>query len=173
MIQIWRIDAAAKEDARAALRIILEKLAGRAITLDRLPQGKPYLPAFPHLKFNFSHTKGKALVAVTEEVEVGVDIERLRPMPDVAGVAERFLPPGDAEALAGMPEPGREREFFRRWTRAEALWKAAGVGLYGAGQMPEGEWHVVDVDAGEGYAAAVASNRGGVPIRIADFETDL
>jgi 4'-phosphopantetheinyl transferase len=173
MIRIWRIRADSAEETRAAMLAILENVAGQAITLDRLPQGKPYLAAFPHIKFNFSRTKGKALVAVASDVEVGIDIERLRPLPDPARIAERFLPPGDAEALAGTPEAYREREFFRRWTRAEALWKAAGVGLYGAGAVPEGEWHVEDIDAGEGYAAAVAANRACLPLSIRDFGVDI
>ena len=96
-------------------------------------------------------------MAVSEDVEVGVDIERIRSMSDVARIAERFLPPGDAEVLAVTPMPDREREFFRRWTRFEALWKAAGLGLYGAGKTPDGDWHVADIDAGEGYSAAVAA----------------
>lgn len=173
MIRIWRIDAVSKQVAHAAMIAILEKVTGQALALERLPQGKPYLSSFPHIKFNFARTKGKALVAVTSDVEVGVDIERLRPLPDLARAAERFLPPGDAEALAGTPEAYREREFFRRWTRAEALWKAAGLGLYAAGSVPEGEWHVEDIDAGEGYAAAVAANGPCLPIAIRDFGADI
>lgn len=168
MIQVWRIDAATREEARAALQLILERTAGQPVTIGRKPLGKPYLPALPHLKFNLSHGRGKALVAVAVDIEVGVDIERLRPMPDLARVAERFLPPGDAEALAETPEPDREREFFRRWTRAEALWKAAGLGMYGAGSVPTGDWHVEEVDAGAEYVAAVAAERC-VEVRVADF----
>ena len=172
MIQVWRIDGVTREEARVALHSILERVAGRPVVLDRLPQGKPYLRELPHIKFNLSHTKGRALVAVAEEVEVGVDIERIRPMSDVARIAERFLPPGDAEVLADTPMPDREREFFRRWTRAEALWKAAGLGLYCAGKKPEGDWHVEDIDAGEGYSAAVAANAQCLPITISNFGAD-
>jgi 4'-phosphopantetheinyl transferase len=169
MIQVWRIGAATRDNARAALQVILERAAGQSVTIGHEPQGKPYLPALPNLKFSLAHGRGKALVAVAAGIEVGVDIERLRPMPDLARVAERFLPPGDAEALAETPEPDREREFFRRWTRAEALWKAAGLGLYGAGSIPAGDWHVEDIDAGPEYAAAVAANCAGFEVRIADF----
>lgn len=168
MIQVWRIDAATREEARAALQALLDRAAGRPVTIGRRPEGKPYAPAAPNLKFNLSHSRGKALVAVAEDIELGVDIERLRPMPDLARVAERFLPPGDAEALAEMAEPDREREFFRRWTRAEALWKATGLGLYGAGRVPEGDWHVEEIDAGTGYVAAIAAERW-AEVRITDF----
>ena len=60
-----------------------------------------------------ARTKGKALVAVTRHVEIGVDIERVRPIAELEDIAERFLPPDDADIFAGLSDPEREREFFR------------------------------------------------------------
>jgi 4'-phosphopantetheinyl transferase len=133
------------------------------------PNGKPYLPDTPHIKFNLSKTRGLSLVAIALDVEVGVDIERLRPVPELAAIADRFLPPGDAEALADTPETDRNREFFRRWTRAEALWKATGLGLFAAGSTIEGEWIVREIDMGEEYAAAVAMAR---PLEVRILEPE-
>lgn len=145
----------------------LEALIGAPPKIGRGVNGKPYLVERPEIKFNISKTKGKALLAIALDVEVGVDIELIRPLPEMAQIAERFLPPGDAEALAECAD--REREFFRLWTRAEALWKAAGLGLYAAGRVLDGEWMVQEIDAGEGYAAAVAAARPGFDIHITDF----
>ena len=97
---------------------------------------------------------------------VGVDIERLRPMPDCLAVAGRFLAPEDAAALAETPAVEREREFFMRWTRSEAMWKARGIGLYGAGAALDGEWTVLPIDAGEEHAAAVAAERSGMVVTV-------
>jgi 4'-phosphopantetheinyl transferase len=85
-------------------------------------------------------------------------------MPDCLAVAERFLAPGEAAALAETPTVEREREFFIRWTRTEAMWKARGIGLYGAGAALDGEWTVLPIDAGEEYAAAVAAERSGMRV---------
>lgn len=171
-IQVWRIDAAGKEEANRALHAILQSVTGHPPLLARAPHGKPYLENAPHIKFNMARTKGKALVAVAREVEIGVDIERLRTIPELDQIAERFLPPGDADILADLPEPERHREFFRLWTRAEAVWKASGVGLYGAGKVIEGQWHVEDIEAGEGFVAAVAFAGPSRAITISDFGAD-
>jgi 4'-phosphopantetheinyl transferase len=110
-----------------------------------------------------------ALVAVAFQMEVGVDVERLRPLPECLAIAERFFPPGEAAALALTPPDRREHEFFRRWTRIEAMLKARGIGLYGAGASLDGEWTVLPVDVGERYTAAVAAARPGLTVRARLF----
>ena len=90
-------------------------------------------------------------------VDVGVDIERLRPLPEYAAIAERFFPPSEREVLD-------ERDFFRRWTRIEAKLKARGIGLYGLGLDLDGDWTVEEIEAGPGFAAAVAVERAGMRV---------
>jgi hypothetical protein len=85
-------------------------------------------------------------------------------MPDCLAVAGRFLAPEDAAILAETPTVEREREFLIRWTRTEAMWKARGIGLYGADAALDGEWTVMEIDAGEEYAAAVAAERSGMRV---------
>jgi 4'-phosphopantetheinyl transferase len=120
-------------------------------------KGKPYLPGAPEVRFNLARSQELALVAVALGVDVGVDIERLRPLPEYEAIAERFFPPSEREGLD-------ERDFFRRWTRIEAKLKARGVGLYGAGVELVGEWTVEEIDAGAGFAAAVAVERAGMRV---------
>jgi 4'-phosphopantetheinyl transferase len=135
--------------AHAALRVILSGVTTAPLEFALREKGKPYLASAPEIRFNLAHSRGLALVAVARDVEVGVDIERIRPLPEYAAIAQRYFPPG-------FDEPTGVRDFFRHWTRFEALLKAHGSGLYGAGAAPPGAWSVTEVDAGPNFAAAVA-----------------
>ena len=156
-----------------ALRSILASLTCHELAFGSGINGKPYLLAAPDLKFNLSRSKGMAAVAASLEIDVGVDIERLRPLTDYLGIAERFLPPSAAAEFAAVFQPDPEREFFRRWTRTEAVLKATGEGLMGAGREVEGEWTVQELDAGAEYAAAVAAPRAGLSVVLHSFAEEL
>jgi 4'-phosphopantetheinyl transferase len=152
--------------SHAALRIILGRLTSARLEFAVTESGKPYLPAAPELKFNLSHSGGTALVGAALEVEIGVDVERVRPLSDFARMAQRFFPPSQAAEVAD------EADFFRRWTRIEAAAKARGVGIYGIGMELTGEWTIVDLDAGPGYSAAAALPRAGIRVLTHDFRGD-
>lgn len=156
-----------------ALRAILRSLTAAELTFAAGWNGKPYLPGAPGLKFNLSRSKGMAAVAASLEIEVGVDIERLRPLDDYMGIADRFLPPTAAAEFAAVFGPDPEREFFRRWTRTEAVLKATGEGLMGAGKEIEGEWTITELDAGSEYAAAVAAPCAGLNVVLRAFGEEL
>jgi 4'-phosphopantetheinyl transferase len=146
--------------SHAALRAILRNYTSAPPDFALGEHGKPYLAAEPALQFNLSHSGELALVAVAREIEIGVDVEHFRPMRDCMAIAERFFPPLEAAALAEVPAEHREVEFHRRWTRIEARLKATGIGLYGASAEPEGDWSVVPLNVGNGYAASVAARCG-------------
>jgi 4'-phosphopantetheinyl transferase len=145
--------------AHGALRDILGRFTDARLDFALQEKGKPYLPHVPDLQFNLSHSKQVALVAVAHRVPVGVDIERLRPLAEHAAIADRFFPPGEPATVDAA-------DFFRRWTRFEAILKAQGSGLYGAGSALEGEWTVQELDAGPGFAAAVAAPGAGHTVVI-------
>jgi 4'-phosphopantetheinyl transferase len=158
-VHVWRVR---RERAPEALRAILGSETSAPLEFAVAEKGKPYLPGAPEVKFNLSRSHEMALIAVALGVEVGVDVERLRPLPEYAAIAERFFPPSERGVLD-------ERDFFRRWTRIEAALKARGVGLYGAGAELEGPWTVEEIDAGPGYAAAVAAAGEGITVVVHDF----
>lgn len=149
--------------SHGALRAILGKLAECRLDFAVAHGGKPYLPNIPRLKFNLAHSRGMALVGAAIDVEIGVDIEGIRPLSDYAAMAERFFPPSEISGIAG------ERDFFRRWTRIEAVVKAKGIGIVGITGEIEGDWTIEEIDVGPAHAAAVALPAPGVQIVIHDF----
>jgi 4'-phosphopantetheinyl transferase len=155
--------------SHGALRAILAAATSAPLDFAVTEKGKPYLPGAPELRFSLSRSQGMALVGAALEVDVGVDVERLRPMPDCAAIAARFLPPSEAAALQDMPAAARGRDFFRRWTRIEAMLKASGAGLHGAGFEIPGEWTVREIDVGEEFAGAAAAPKDGMRVVIHDF----
>jgi 4'-phosphopantetheinyl transferase len=109
--------------------------------------------------FNLAHSGDLALVAVASAKFVGIDVERSRPMPDLAELARtHFTRAERAEVVHDrvlVPEA-----FFVVWTRKEALLKATGLGL--------------DVDRrGVEVAASLASLRvefGDTVVEVESFE---
>jgi hypothetical protein len=98
------------------------------------PNGKPYLAgASPALKFNLSHCGGVLLVALSRTSEVGVDVERVRAIPEWRRIADRIFDPATRELLFSEIACGADERdaFLRYWCRMEAIVKATGEGVFG------------------------------------------
>ncbi len=91
--------------------------------------GKPVLPDAGDLCFNLSHSDERVLCAVTRERQVGVDLERLRPMPEMDAIAAQVFSAREQAAYRSVAPDARARAFFNGWTRKEAYIKAIGDGL--------------------------------------------
>lgn len=119
--------------ARGMLRRILSGYVGippEQLAFAYGPQGKPALRgADEGLQFNLSHSQELALLAVTRLPAVGIDIEWMRPLDDMMGIAAHFFAAGERARLAGMPAAQRHHAFFQCWTRKEAYIKGIGEGL--------------------------------------------
>jgi 4'-phosphopantetheinyl transferase len=152
------------------------------------PYGKPAIAApgdVRGLRFSASYSGDLALFAVAREIEVGVDVERVRADVDVEQIAATFFSNGEREALRGLAGDVRLRAFFTCWTRKEAYVKALGVGLslpldsfdvsFGLDAAPLLDpcpvsgaagmaWSLQDVEVEHDYAAAVVVE--GCPSRL-------
>ena len=142
--------------AHGALRVLLGRylaVAPERLRFDEGPHGKPQLaevsashgPAeagrhrssrdldeaglHASIRFNLSHSDDLAVVAVAADRDVGVDIEALRPVPEIEEIARRYFSDREAIELLQSAGDARERNFFRIWTRKEAFIKAIGEGL--------------------------------------------
>jgi 4'-phosphopantetheinyl transferase len=107
--------------------------------LDREPErivfrtnsfGKPELAAEAQtrpLRFNLSHSRSIALLALSTETELGIDVEDLRPIQ--LDLAESYFSPTELAALSSLQGEAWLNGFYHCWTRKEAILKAEGVGL--------------------------------------------
>ena len=165
---------------RAILRALLgERLGVPAgeIILRRSENGKLF--ASGDVLFNVAHSKGLAVFAFSHDLEVGVDVELLRPLADLGGVVELTLAPSEAADLQSVPAGDRAAAFFACWTRKEAYLKASGNGLgsprdvavtlrpgaperlvsvQGAPSEPD-RWELRSFEPRPGYLGAVAVER--------------
>jgi 4'-phosphopantetheinyl transferase len=119
------------------------------------PLGKPALPArvlerAGRLDFSISHSGDMVWTAFCREARVGIDVERLRPLPDLPGIAARLHPLECADILA-LAEPERTAAFYRCWTRKEAVLKALGQGL----ALPLSCFRVRRAQAADGWAESL------------------
>lgn len=117
----------------ANMRRILGSYVGKtpeSLVYREAEGGKPELvlePSDPQLRFNLSHSKSIALLALALKSEVGVDVEDVRPIE--RDVAKRFFSPAEVAAMAPLDGEEWLRAFYRCWTRKEALLKVEGMGL--------------------------------------------
>lgn len=86
-------------------------------------------PADERLEFNLSDSEDLAIYGVARGLEIGVDVEILRPMPDALSISESFFSVPERDSLRSVPETQVAEAFFNCWTRKEAYLKAIGKGL--------------------------------------------
>jgi 4'-phosphopantetheinyl transferase len=116
---------------QAVLRMLLS--AYLAIRLEDIKlgvhkKGKPYLINDPSLFFNISNSQGICVYAFSHDAEVGVDIEKIRDLPDLDLLIEKNLTPREKQYFLKDPD-NRLTRFFRFWTFKESFLKAIGEGM--------------------------------------------
>lgn len=117
---------------RARLRSLLGQHLGldpRALVFMQNAFGKPRLAHHPSVHFSLSHSGDQAILAVSDQLELGADIERVRAL-DHLDLARRYFHPNETTLIGSLPRPDEQLQaFFRIWTLKEAIVKALGVGL--------------------------------------------
>ncbi|MBI3944625.1 MAG: hypothetical protein HY321_01780 [Armatimonadetes bacterium] len=89
--------------------------------------GRPAVSGLAGVDISISHSEDLVVCAAARAARVGVDVEFVRavPLDDFRDV----FPPAVWEGIPGDPQP--LREFYRCWTRLEAVAKGEGFGLGG------------------------------------------
>jgi 4'-phosphopantetheinyl transferase len=138
-------DRHARLVARGALRQALSAATGGAVAPAAFrfrynDFGKP-LVAYPAqaaaIPFNVSLTDGLVAILISSpggisspgDVEVGVDVERVRNIDDPVALAQHYFAPREIDDLRATPGEAQLDRFFRYWTLKESYIKARGLGL--------------------------------------------
>lgn len=144
--------------------VVLRRILGRAmgaapenLRFVREPGGRPRLvlqEGMPDIRFSLASRHELALVALTEGVDIGVDIEHLRIPQNYLEIARNYFTDSEYSGLLACPESERSRFFCECWTAREAVAKARGTGLDSLRKVVLGP--VTRIDAGDDYTAALA-----------------
>lgn len=130
-------------------------------------RGKPFLVApMTPLRFNVSHSHGRALLVFTHGREVGVDVEAgARLGDDWPGIARRVFSPREQAELAALPPERRRAGFLDGWTRKEAYLKATGLGIVDGLQT-------IEVTLGSNVSPTLLAAPAGLDWTLYDLRSD-
>jgi len=147
----------------------------------RTHHGKPYLiprANDPHLEFSVSRSSNCCMLAVQLDHSIGIDIEKVRDLPQAIDIVQSYFTPVESKALSALRGAARRDAFFALWTHKEAMVKGLGISLaahlgriefdldpigglrlvaWDRDQSVAQKWSVVRLDPAPGYVAAVAS----------------
>lgn len=117
---------------RALLRAVLAHytdIKPQELLFSRGDHGKPFLNNTPaRIYFNLSHCDDLAVLAVSTQGDVGVDIENVNAR-DYLKIAKRYFHDDEFQALHDCAEAERDILFYKLWTLKEAFFKATGGGI--------------------------------------------
>jgi 4'-phosphopantetheinyl transferase len=180
--RLWRA-------ARIATRIVLERSGGaglRNLDFEIKAGGRPGLRS-SGLHFSVSHSGEGALIAVSKEMLIGVDLERARSLTMSAERRRRII--AAAERLADQLSPpvdSTDSGVLIAWVRLEAAAKARGTGIgrllteegvIGSQEAnralaPADVLQARSLTVSDGYVAAIAAARLPDEIAVLSFPTE-
>ncbi len=141
--------------------------------------GKPFISNENgyRLKFNLSHSGELVIYAFSHESEIGIDIEILDSSINHLELAKNYFTNNEINYLSESQNSQKLSEnFFRVWTRKEALLKAVGTGLFSDLKKIEtlndiiklkdlpsevrinfsSNWNITDLEINTNYKTAIA-----------------
>jgi 4'-phosphopantetheinyl transferase len=148
------------------------------------PHGRPTLPG-SGIEVSIAHSRNRVLVGATRAGHIGVDVEFADPDVSIGELYSLALAPEERDGIS----VNTPLDFYRLWTRKEAVLKATGDGLRvpmsdvvvspplaparlirlcGRAARPE-DFVLADLEVADGYAAAAAVIASG-PVRFRAFD---
>jgi 4'-phosphopantetheinyl transferase len=123
--------------AHGVLRILLANhlhCSPAAIAFTYSERGKPAIADHCQpqgLQFNLSHSENLAIVGISCDRLIGVDVEYVRDMDNLDSLVKRFFCAEEYQYFQQAPPQEQQQIFFQLWTAKEAYLKATGAGLAG------------------------------------------
>lgn len=119
--------------SRAKLRELLSRYtneAPRDLRFSMTREGKPFLTSARDLEFNITHSGDLVLFGIGRSRPVGVDMERIKPIPRALELAKRYMAPDEHALVADASVETRDHTFLSLWVKREGSGKAYGVGIW-------------------------------------------
>jgi 4'-phosphopantetheinyl transferase len=177
--------------SRGLLRILLSsyvQVEADKIHILKHPKGKPYQQHDPCLVFNLSNSGDCCVFAFSRNGEVGIDIEKIRPLNDLDELIRKNFNSNE-QAYINAGATLRLHRFVKFWTLKEALLKAIGEGMRLtpeklefscendaftlrslAGIVESDEWVFSDLAFNHAYKGSIAHKKISGPIKLFKFE---
>ncbi len=183
--------------ARGILRLLLARYVHckpAQLQFDYTSTGKPFLSKLlgnVGICFNLSHSNNLVLYAITQDRQVGIDVEYVRSIPEMLDIAERTFSSEENYQIKHLNRIERQKAFFNCWTRKEAFIKAIGDGMsfpldqfdvslkpgdparilkiFGSEEKAE-RWSMHELLPAERYSAAFVVEGKGCSIEYQDWE---
>ena len=132
-----RAPSGPRRDAWLAGRALLNRCVSPLPEICYGEQGKPAFDEPSGLWFNLSHSGDHIALLLSDEGEVGCDIEVLRPHPTWQQLANAVFTTGEHALIERAADADRLDAFWQIWTRKEAMVKQRGGSV----------WQIVSVDS--------------------------
>ncbi len=190
---IFRKDGDQFLACRGLLRAILGANLGRSagsLEIRTGLNGKPGLPG-NELFFNVSHSGDLAAIACARGRHVGIDVQAVSALRSPLRLAERYFCRAETNKLKRLAGEAQRRAVCSCWARKEAYAKALGEGLsiplcsFEVSVLPDEpvrllraapgdtcSWRLQALDAGPGYAAAIAVEGDGWHLRSGTWDAE-
>jgi len=138
------------------------------------------------MHFNVAHSDSLAVYAISREQEVGIDLERVRPIREAEQITDFLFTKSERAQMSLLPPERKTEAFFQYWTGKEAFLKAHGEGIGAslnqvevsfmsgkpmqAYQLDGGPRRIADLQLqsfapASGYTGTVAARGGSVKIK--------
>jgi len=136
--------------------------------------GRPYYEG--KIDFNISHSDGCVVCALSDDVRLGIDIEKVRDID--LHLFEKYMTTGEWRNIHSSSN--QLVEFYRYWTRKESIMKADGRGMSAplqdinindlTGELDAKLWLLNEVKIDLDYICTLAADAGELDQNIREIE---